>query len=232
MQKVGDYWVPDIDMFWFRNRRKTLDNYRSGGHGKQIHHIDQVIDLIQKNFGASNLSSSVALDAGANIGAYSRRMAETFGEVHAIELASDTFACLAKNIDAWGLSEKVHVHHAAVSDQPGFVGMGSGGWLRRSISREIKGQGNIPAVTIDSLVLERVVLIKLDVEGHELQALNGALDTISRCQPYIMMELKARHIEKGTADLRAHNALISMGYEIVADLGTPALDRLYAYRGK
>ncbi len=45
-----------------------------------------------------------------------------------------------------------------------------------------------PAMTIDSLNLEDTVLIQLDVEGHEIFALKGALETISRCRPVVAIE--------------------------------------------
>ena len=45
-----------------------------------------------------------------------------------------------------------------------------------------------PTMTIDSLNLNDTVLIQLDVEGHEMSALKGALDTISRCRPAVAIE--------------------------------------------
>ena len=43
-------------------------------------------------------------------------------------------------------------------------------------------------MTIDSLNLEDTVLIQLDVEGHEMFALKGALKTISKCRPVVAIE--------------------------------------------
>lgn len=219
-------------MRWFRNRRKTLENYRDGGHGKQIGHLAQALDHLRAQVGAEVMARSSAIDAGANVGAYSRLMAGSFAQVHAYEPAPDTAACLARNVQDWGLSGRVHVHPEAVSDAEGLVGMAGGGWLRRSISREVRGAGSIRAVALDSLGLPDVLLIKIDVEGHELKALAGAAQTLARCQPYVMMELKERHLARGTADLSAHEALLARGYRIVADLGQPVLDRLYAPAGR
>lgn len=232
MQKVGDYWVPDIDMRRFRNRRKTLANYQGGGHGKQIHHLTLALAHIRDRLGRDRMDRATALDVGANVGAYARFMAEAFGHVHAFELAPDTAACLARNVQDWGLSDRITVHKKGVSDTQAMVGVGSGGWFRRSISREIKGTGQIPVIPIDALGLTDVLLIKLDVEGHEHRALKGAAQTIGTCRPYVMMELKQRHLEAGKADLAAHEHLLSLGYRIVADLGEPVLDRLYGPAGR
>ena len=228
MQKVGEYWVPDVDMHWFRSRRKTLDNYQNGGHGTQIGHLQQAIDQMVGLCGAQALARSVAVDAGANVGAYARRLSQHFASVHALEPADDTHACLARNIADWGLEARIHAHHKAISDQPGRVGMKPLGLFRRSISREVGGDGQIEAVTLDGLGLSEVLLIKLDVEGHEFKALSGATDLLARCRPFVMMELKARKIAKGTADLRAQQLLLDQGYERIADLGEPVIDRLYA----
>lgn len=149
MKKVGEYWVPDIDMRLFRNRRKTLKNYAGGGHGSQIGHLDQALDAIEARIGADALAQGVALDAGANVGAYGRRMAARMAHVHSFEPAHDTFACLSRNVQDWGLEGRVTAHQKAVSDAPARVGMGGGGWFRRSISREVSGSGDIEAITLD-----------------------------------------------------------------------------------
>lgn len=53
---------------------------------------------------------------------------------------------------------------------------------------DIPTDKKIEGVTIDSLQLEKVDFIKLDIEGGELEALKGAIDTIQRCQPIITFE--------------------------------------------
>jgi len=228
LQKIGDYWVPDIDMRRFRNRRKTLANYSNGGRGNQIHHLEQAIAVLTEKLGAGTLGASTAIDAGANVGAYSRLMAAHFNSVHAFELAPDTFDCLQRNVQEWKLAGQITVHHNAISDAESKVGVGSGGLFRRSISREVKGSGTIQAISLDSLNLENVSFLKLDIEGHELKALMGAETLLSTSRPYVMMELKERNVQKGNADMRAHEYLLSLGYTVTADLGTPVLDRLYA----
>lgn len=228
MQKIGDYWVPDVDLRWFRNRRKTLENFAEGRQGKQTGHVLEAMERIRATEGAEAMAAATAIDAGANVGAYARAMAAAFGHVHAFEPAPDTFACLARNIVDWGLADRITAHPNALSAAEEGVSMGTGGWFRRSISREVAGPGDIPAVPIDSLGLTDVLFLKLDVEGYELKVLAGATQTLERCRPFVMMELKARKLARGTADLGPQDFLLARGYRVVAEIGSPVLDRLYA----
>ncbi|MCP4471368.1 MAG: FkbM family methyltransferase [Gammaproteobacteria bacterium] len=54
---------------------------------------------------------------------------------------------------------------------------------------KVANDGSIcSSVTLDSLHLDDLILIQLDVEGHELEALRGAKDSIQRCRPLIAIE--------------------------------------------
>ncbi len=46
----------------------------------------------------------------------------------------------------------------------------------------------INTITIDSLGLRDVSAMKIDVEHHELEVIQGAMETIRRCRPHILME--------------------------------------------
>jgi FkbM family methyltransferase len=48
--------------------------------------------------------------------------------------------------------------------------------------------GDIEAVTIDSLELDELGLIKIDAQGSDLHVMRGAAATIARCQPAILFE--------------------------------------------
>lgn len=51
----------------------------------------------------------------------------------------------------------------------------------------------VPTITLDSLALEDVRFVKMDIEGHELPALRGAEETIRRDRPLLLLELETRH---------------------------------------
>jgi len=51
------------------------------------------------------------------------------------------------------------------------------------------GQGeDVPVVTLDQLAMTNVKLIKIDVEGMEVDVLAGAKATLARCRPILYVE--------------------------------------------
>ena len=63
-------------------------------------------------------------------------------------------------------------------------------------------------IAIDDLKLNRVDLIKIDIEGMEIQALHGALETIERGKPLMLIE----HIKTNVDNIT--NFLSNYGYKI------------------
>jgi FkbM family methyltransferase len=226
LQRISNYWVPAIDVRGFKRRRKTLDAYEEGGNGKQITHLLEALHCIA---GATDEAreTGVAIDGGANVGAYARFMAGVFSHVHAFEPAPDTFECLKRNIDDWHLTDKVTAYPNALSCRAEGVKVGAS-WGRRSVSRKIIGSGSTPAISIDSLGLTNVMFLKLDVEGYEEKVLTGAFRTIDRCRPFILMEVKEHEEAKAARPFAASELLLSRGYRIIRKIGDPSIDWLYA----
>lgn len=56
---------------------------------------------------------------------------------------------------------------------------------------------DVPVKTLDEFHFVDVTLLKIDVEGHEAQVIEGAVETLERCRPVIVLELERRHVGKG-----------------------------------
>lgn len=54
--------------------------------------------------------------------------------------------------------------------------------------------GEVPVSTLDNLVAEHVDMLKIDVEGMEMQVLAGAHGLIERCRPLIFIEIANRNM--------------------------------------
>jgi FkbM family methyltransferase len=48
--------------------------------------------------------------------------------------------------------------------------------------------------TLDSHAIDQVRFIKIDVEGHELEVLHGAEQTIRKYKPHLLIEIQDKHL--------------------------------------
>lgn len=138
-----------------------------------------------------------ALDIGANVGHYTKRMAELVGDagrVIAFEPVPETFALLAANTRLFGHGN-VSLLNVAVSDRTAAVGMeipdfadGLTNYYQAHVT-ENAAPLTILTVPIDALALPHAVkLVKIDVEGHELPVLRGMKLLIERDHPVLIVE--------------------------------------------
>ena len=137
-------------------------------------------------------SFDLALDIGAHVGAVSAYLSRKFKKVIAFEAVPSTFEFLRRNAEAL---PNVEARNEAVGPELGevyFAHYSTHGQLSHVASKEDEANtlrvGPIPVVTIDSLALTNLSFIKIDVEGFELQVLEGARETIERDRPLILVE--------------------------------------------
>ena len=71
-------------------------------------------------------------------------------------------------------------------------------------------QVEVPCVTLDEKVNEPVGFIKIDVEGHELAVLQGAMDILRRYHPVILLEAEERHRTNAVQSIC--DLLLPLGY--------------------
>jgi FkbM family methyltransferase len=111
------------------------------------------------------------VDVGANVGTYAVLAASQGAEVIAIEPAADTARLLRENARLNGYD--IRIVEQAVGAQQGTARFSSG---QDSVNRiDPDGPVSVPMVTLDQLVGDRQVAgMKLDIEGYELAALQGA----------------------------------------------------------
>ncbi|MBB4634964.1 FkbM family methyltransferase [Longimicrobium terrae] len=142
-------------------------------------------------FRAAARPGGVALDVGANAGAYALLMGQWMrpgGRVFAFEPSPAAFDGLSRHVALNGLSDVVTPVRAAASDQGGtaaLIGAGHHGTSRLAAAGE-RGTETVDTVTIDSFCATQRIsptLIKIDVEGFELEVLRGARETIARMDP-------------------------------------------------
>lgn len=141
----------------------------------------------------------IFVDAGANIGVYTVAAARLIGDtgrVMAVEMMPDTAMVLREHI-AMNQLENVDVIVHALSDSAGKVVVArvpQGRHGQASIAYGVTQGASEVSVTTTTLAVilagvERIALMKMDLEGAEELALNGAGNAIKRVQSVIFEDL-------------------------------------------
>ena len=138
---------------------------------------------------------TTALDIGAHIGTHTLALARAVGargRVYAFEPQRKVYRELVRNL-ALNRIENVVPLRFAVGNETRVVEMNPGVGPDGAIG---VGHGGDRAELrpIDSFPFANVSLIKIDVEGFELEVLRGAARTIKRWRPVIVTEIGGAHI--------------------------------------
>jgi len=148
----------------------------------------------------------VIYDVGANIGYVSLIFAKQVGEkgkVIAFEPLPENLQRLQKNITLNGLGSRITCVQAAVVDKPGSItflvhSSGAMGKAQGSLGREEQyvAQITVPAVALDDLIFlqnyPQPDLVKMDIEGGEVLAIQGMQKTLTEVQPILLIEIHSR----------------------------------------
>jgi FkbM family methyltransferase len=151
---------------------------------------------------------AVTIDVGANCGLYTRKLARLSSQVYAFE-PSHKMADLLRRTSA----SNVSVHEIALSDQTGnaelFIPQGDHEPIYGLASLEPAASAakkdvvsvNVPTARLDAIVHQDVAFVKIDVEGHELSVLYGAVELLEHSQPVFLVEAEDRHREQATRSI-------------------------------
>jgi FkbM family methyltransferase len=162
----------------------------------------------------------IAIDVGANKGVYAHTLAKLCRHVHAFEPNPKIYRILTRVLPA-----NVTAHHVALSDRSGVAELvipsyTKGGFTNQGASLDPRkkeapfgfGTVAVEGRTLDSYGFRDVGFLKIDVEGFEEAVVRGAIDTIRRERPTVLIEIEERHthrpIEQSLADMAA------LGFEI------------------
>lgn len=175
---------------------------------------DQAPELaaIRRNLGPDD----VACDIGANKGSYLYWMSRWAGRVVAFEPQPGLADYLSDACRRVGMAN-VTVERAGVSDSSGTRDLyvpsensPEASLIQHADDRAI----SISVVALDDYFPpdQRIALLKIDVEGGELDVLKGAERILRRHRPVLLIECEQRHLAHGTvADCLQY--LAALGYD-------------------
>ena len=178
------YEVRGVGHFFVDDTEDMIKQVIVAGYAWERHLVELLEEHIEPG--------TVVVEVGAHIGTHTvpiARLVGPWGRVYAFEPQRKIYRELHHNLALNGVTNAVILRYAvgsgdariiemnpATSGNEGGTGVGSGG-----DRAELR--------TLDSFGFERVSLIKVDVEGYENAVLDGAMDTIRRNRPAILIEI-------------------------------------------
>jgi len=181
--------VDDTQFIVFKTMDVVTEGVKNGGYEPELHAL--AMRLLEKH------SNGTVLDVGANLGSFCVRLAKSNPRLkfHAFEPQRIIYYQLCANTFINGL-DNVHCHHFGLSNKtnrlelemPDYsqehnIGAFSIDEDTRDHDYECKTVGKKERITVfplDSADHRDIVLMKVDVEGHELEVIRGAKKTLDK----------------------------------------------------
>lgn len=186
---------------------------------------EQEINLVKKFI----KSGTDSIDVGVYRGVYSYEMSKYSEKVHSFEPNPIIFKYINKNLKKF--IKNIHLYNFALSNQNKTINLKIP--IRNSNSNKeifeeyyemgkatIHNENNfenyenfeIQTKKIDELNFDnKISFIKIDVEGHELEVIEGAINTIKRDKPVLLVEIEKQYTKKEVAE--SINFINSLGYK-------------------
>lgn len=176
--------VPGVGSFFIDDPSDMIKQVIVAGYAWERHQVELFEEHVEPG--------SVAVEVGAHIGSHTvsiARLVGPWGRVYAFEPQRKIYRELYHNLALNGLTNAVPLRYAigagetritemnpATQGNEGGTGIGAGG-----DRAELR--------SLDSFGFERVSLLKIDVERYENEVLAGAVETIRRNRPAILIEI-------------------------------------------
>lgn len=165
--------------------------------------LKQLPRSVKAHLGSNGAGSyGVVLDVGANIGYYTVLAAKSKVKVYAFEPESVNYSILSKNIESSGMFN-AHIFQSAVGNSNKKVKLEKSkenyGDHKIGSAKQNRGE-EVDMVKLDDAVMEKVDVIKIDVQGWEPAVIEGAKKIIKKYRPVIIMEYWPEGIERAGLD--------------------------------
>lgn len=169
---------------------------------------------------------SVAIDIGSHIGTHTITMSKSVGpegKVFAFEPNRKIFRELCLNM-ALNDCSNVYPIRCAIGKEKDLIQVVCSHLQNEGGSYIIKEQGgsNTSALfRLDDFQLENVSFIKIDVENLEADVIEGAIETLNRCRPVMLIEIQGNgerpvQLQEDTEKMKQDsiNKILSIGYRL------------------
>jgi len=196
IEKVNGFWVPSNDIH--------IDDWKSGKPFTQNKCLLKFLDYCK----TQNKKFKNVIDIGAWCGTWSKAIEPFARSVISFEPDKVHFECLQRNCTINCIPRL-----EAVGSRIGTISLTQDNFTQ---AKRIDTSGDIKLVTLDSTGYENVDLIKIDVEGYEMEVLKGAGKLLETVQ-YIMIELNNNSKKYGSSNIEIENYLRSLGFKVLME---------------
>lgn len=183
------YEVNSIGSFYLDNRIDIIKNHLRSGQVWE----PEIVALLKEHI----RTGSTAVDIGSHIGTHTITMSTCVGnkgKVVAFEPQEKLFSELVNNVRL-NKASNVQCYRCAVGKDMAEIEMNPAVIDNEGGTKIGIGGDKAKMIPLDSLALENVSLIKIDVENLELDVLRGAEQTILKNKPTIIVEIMGNTYE-------------------------------------
>ena len=209
MKRIREYYIPETDIHFIKYLEQ-FKHYQEAQRNRALSHV--------KNWRS-------AIDIGANIGLWSKDLSRFFDQLICFEPNKFCIDYLKKNIDlnkssinSFALGSKNETKdlliHSTNSGASSFINKTKTGYDNKSnpiygeFSVETKTL-NVEVKKLDDYNYTNIDFIKIDVQGFELEVLEGAIKTLGNNDPILCIEEDSPSDSQSLKFLKDHN------YEII-----------------
>lgn len=151
---------------------------------KQPYELEMLEDMRRRMKGGD-----LVVDVGANVGNHAVYMAAAGARVIAVEPNNQLAEAIKASAELNGWADRLSVLAIGLGQTEGRAGFAAENPANLGGMSLVQGDGPIRIRTLDTILDgDRPSIIKIDVEGMEMEVLKGAATTIENCQPLIYVE--------------------------------------------
>ncbi len=197
--------------------KKRLIRAINNNYEKELTIIDRFSD-----------KSKNALDIGVYRGVYSLKLSQNFNQIHSFEPNPLLFPYL--NINLKKIIKNINLYNLALSNKSGETELKLPVRSKSIFKENIEELYQLGAASIhpknefedfkkvrvkidklDNISINNIGFMKIDVEGHELEVIEGAKETITKDKPILLIEIEKRHSKRPVEETIAK--ICNLNYE-------------------
>ena len=197
--------------------------------------------LIEERF--PNSKDFTAVDIGANIGNHSVFFSKLFKQVISFEPNPVTFEVLKINSKYASATKNITPVCLGLSNSKAKLNFrinptNIGGSSIVSVDDKVQDNSALSLISVDkaddlsALQAQKIGLIKIDIEGHEIYALEGAKRLIKNNMPYILFEQGQSEVQNGTSVVIDYLLSLNYQFEVIEKrfyLGESRVSKVIAF---